>query len=402
MSAEGSSEESRESQVPSTHRKLVSQELPLKWRARLFDASCSNAAEASPEQAVSAIVVAVAGVLPEATIGVRFSSGSEGQTIVCIPPRDVSSLSTDEARMFPELEHEHVVTIAADLGATLHFAVSETSIMSSPSFVEDFVAPLERALGAAIVRTRAYEQARRERRELEAQLVQIGKLASLGQMAAEIVHELNNPLTSIVAYSDFLHGKAQRAGADAADIERLARIKEAAARILSFSRDIVTYARPSSGSAGPVLIHEVIERALGFCDHVLSEMHVEVLREFGDVGEIVGVSVELTQVFVNLFTNAAHAMREQGGCLSIETAVVSNGERARIVIRDEGHGIAEANLEKIFEPYFTTKPEGIGSGLGLSIVRNIIVSHGGTIRARANDARGAVFEIELPLASTSA
>lgn len=373
----------------------------MKWLDCLLDASCSIAPDASPEQAASTLVAAAASVLQGVTIGARLARGSERQTFVCVPPRDASSLSADEARMFPELPHEHVVVVAADLGATLHFAASEASLFSSPTFVDDYIEPLERTLGAAIVRARAHERAQQQRADLEAQLIQASKLASLGQMAAEIVHELSNPLTSIVAYSDLLHGKAQRAGADAVDIERLARIKEAAARILSFSRELVTYSRPSTGSAGPVLLHDVIERALVFCDHVLDEMHVEVERDFGEVGEILGVSVELAQVFVNLFTNAAHAMREQGGRLSIKTETVPQRDRARVTVRDEGHGIAEANLDRIFDPYFTTKPEGIGSGLGLSIVRNIIVSHGGTIRARANADRGALFEIELPLASSS-
>lgn len=401
MSAEGFSEGKRESDVPITYRQIVRHELPFRWVDSLLDASCSIAPDATPEQAALAMVVAVAGVLPGVVVAVRMGNGSERQTTLRSPPLDADESEVDGGRVFPELAHEHLVVVAGELGATIHFGAEDGALFADAGFAQDFIEPLERSIGAALLRARAHQRACAQRDELEAQLVQTSKLASLGQIAAGIVHELNNPLTSIVAYSDYLHAKAKRAGVDPADVERLARIKEAAARILAFSRDLVTYSKPSSGHVVPVAIHEVIERSLVFCDHVLEEMRVEVERDFGDVGAVLGVSTELAQVFVNLFTNAAHAMREHGGRLSIKTEVLPSGVMARVTIRDEGHGIADAVLARIFDPYFTTKPDGLGSGLGLSIVRNIIVSHGGAIRAFAHPSRGAVFEVDLPLASAA-
>jgi signal transduction histidine kinase len=121
-------------------------------------------------------------------------------------------------------------------------------------------------------------------------------------------------------------------------------------------------------------------------------------RNFGEVPPVRGVAGQLTQVFVNLFTNAAHAMREQGGLLSITTAITGD-DLVEVTICDDGHGIEEGNLPRIFDPFFTTKTDGAGTGLGLSIVQRIVGNHGGTIRADGNSPRGTVFHVELPAAA---
>ena len=228
-------------------------------------------------------------------------------------------------------------------------------------------------------------------------MIQTEKLASLGQIAAGIVHELNNPLTTIVAYSDFLRKKLQRSGGDAADVERLARINEAAERILRFSRDLTAYSRPANEVPAPVAIHDVIERALVFCEHELEKTGVMVERSFGEVRPVRGVAGQLTQVFVNLFTNAAHAMRGQGGLLTITTSATE--EEVEVTVSDDGHGIEAENLARIFDPFFTTKTDGSGTGLGLSIVRSIVTSHGGRISVNGHDPQGTVFLLGLPTAA---
>ncbi|HMY20486.1 MAG TPA: ATP-binding protein, partial [Polyangium sp.] len=161
--------------------------------------------------------------------------------------------------------------------------------------------------------------------------------------------------------------------------------------------DLLAYARPRHAVPTAVAIHDVIEQALVFCDYVLGDFAVTVERAFGEVPAVRGIPDQLTQIFVNLFTNAAHAMREHGGRLTIQTSVVPGQSKVRVGVEDEGHGIAPEHLEKIFEPYFTTKPEGMGTGLGLSIVRSIVTAHGGEIRAYARTNQGAVFEVDLPM-----
>jgi two-component system, NtrC family, sensor kinase len=218
------------------------------------------------------------------------------------------------------------------------------------------------------------------------------------------VHELNNPLTSIVTYSEYLHNKSQAApgladGTDREDAEKIRRIGEAALRILKFSRALVAYARPARHEPCAVNLHDIIERALVFCEHEFVEHGVRVEKHLPNgLPAVQGVSDQLTQVFVNLFVNAAHAMRARGGLLSIAVVADYQTERVHVEIADQGIGIDAANVERIFEPFFTTKPEGHGTGLGLSIVREIVKTHGGSLSAESVQGQGSVFRLCLPMA----
>jgi two-component system, NtrC family, sensor kinase len=160
----------------------------------------------------------------------------------------------------------------------------------------------------------------------------------------------------------------------------------------------VAYARPTGDSRGPVLIEEVIERALVFCEHEFADGRVEVHRDFSaPLPTIAGIPGQLTQVFVNLFTNAAHAMGEAGGLLRIVVRSVDSGESLRIDISDTGSGIPAEAMPQIFEPFFTTKSDGRGTGLGLSIVRGILDAHGGTIQVSSAPGQGTAFTLTLPV-----
>jgi C4-dicarboxylate-specific signal transduction histidine kinase len=231
-------------------------------------------------------------------------------------------------------------------------------------------------------------------------MVQAEKLASLGQIAAGVVHELNNPLTSIVAYTDWLTRKQAQTpgGGDPDSLERLRRIGESASRILRFTRDLVTYARPSSEVPVPVSLHTVIEQALAFCEHVLAQHGAQVERRFTEVVPPVrGMHEQLVQVFVNLFTNACHAMPGDGGELLVRTELTTDSLRLLVYVEDNGHGIAGDQLTQIFAPFFTTKVDGRGTGLGLSIVKNIMDNHGAEIRAERSDNGGARFILAFPV-----
>jgi len=242
------------------------------------------------------------------------------------------------------------------------------------------------------------EKMRKEGHQREALLIQAEKLATLGQLAAGMVHELNNPLTSILAYTDFLTKKAStRAPVDEQEREKLRRISESAQRMLRFTRDLVQYARPID-VRGPVVISSVIETALSFCEHLIEETKVTVDRRLGHgVLPVRGASEQLAQVFVNLFTNACHAM-PHGGKLIITTEVAADESWIRVGVEDTGHGIEGAMLSQVFEPFFTTKSDGRGSGLGLSIVKSIVEQHEGTIEVESDTSRGTRFLVTLPVA----
>jgi PAS domain S-box-containing protein len=236
---------------------------------------------------------------------------------------------------------------------------------------------------------------------LEQQILHAEKLATLGQLAAGVLHELNNPLTSITVYSEYLLGKGKRGGAEPGDLEKLGRIVESAARMTKFTRDLVTYARPSSEVTAKVSMIEVLEQSLGFCEHVLDEAGVLVERSYAqDLPPVEAVRGQLHQIFVNLITNASQAMANapRRGALDAPRPKLSvavegrtiDGKTDTLVVRvaDNGPGIAAENLARIFDPFFTTKGEGKGTGLGLSIVRNLVEQHGGTISVESRTEGG--------------
>lgn len=235
-----------------------------------------------------------------------------------------------------------------------------------------------------------------ELRELEGQVIQAEKLATLGQLAAGVVHELNNPLTSISVYGEYLLRKSQRAGHEPSDVEKMRRIVDSADRILKFTRDLVTYARPTTEEPAFVPVRDIVEQALLFCEHVISEVSANVVRRYQCEGaRVYAVKGQLHQVFINLITNACHALPPSGGEL-ILSALCQDGGQICITVEDNGPGIPTAVREKVFEPFYSTKGEGKGTGLGLSIVRNIVEQHSGTIGVRERDGGGTIFEICLP------
>ena len=234
-----------------------------------------------------------------------------------------------------------------------------------------------------------------ELRELEEQIIHAEKLATLGQLAAGVVHELNNPLTSIAVYGEYLLKKALKDAAPAADQEKLRRIVESADRILKFTRDLVSYARPSVEKPVPVDVHELIDQAVVFCQHLIEETGAEVEKRYDpSLSPVYGVKGQLVQVLVNLITNACHAMPLGAGRLALVTTAAGNGRLAVRVV-DNGKGITEDNRQRIFEPFFTTKGEGKGTGLGLSIVKNIVEQHRGVISVQSEVGRGTTFELLL-------
>ena len=232
--------------------------------------------------------------------------------------------------------------------------------------------------------------------DLQKQVIQAERLATLGQLAAGVVHELNNPLTSITVYAEYLLGKALRDEAvPEPDREKLRRILASAQRILTFTRELVQYAKPVGSELDAIEVNDVVRQAASFCEHLFDREGIELRLELGaDVPPLHAVPGQLEQVLINLVTNAAHAV-EDGGIVAIRT----RGSAGEVVIEvsDSGPGVAEADRERIFEPFFTTKVDGKGTGLGLPIVRNIVEQHQGTIRVGEGREGGASFVVTLPV-----
>ncbi len=242
----------------------------------------------------------------------------------------------------------------------------------------------------------AIGQDRTEVRELEGQVIHAEKLATLGQLAAGIVHEINNPLTSISVYGEYLLSKLTRSGAEDSDLKRIERILRSSDRIMSFTRNLLTYARPSKEEAQTVVVNDVLEEAVGFCEHIIREARVVVEKDYGEnLPRVNAVPGQLHQVFVNLITNACNASHEEGGTVRLSTCLVGR-DRIEVRIADTGVGIAEHDLPRVFEPFFSTRRKGKGTGLGLSIVRNIVEQHRGTIQIDSEIGRGTTVLVTLP------
>jgi signal transduction histidine kinase len=383
----------------SSSRSVVLPDVPSRWLDRLLVASSDLPIAQGELAVVRTVLEAVAGSVAQVSLGAIIVSPA-GRRVVRLQ-EDSSGEPSHQGRLFPDLAHERVVRVPDGSDSTLHVASNDASLEDEASAA---VQLLQRAAfvvrnGLASARMGALgEKMEHEANAREALLIQAEKLATLGQLAAGMVHELNNPLTSILAYSDFLQKRAlARTPQDPDELERLRRIGESAHRMLRFTRDLVQYARPID-VRGPVVVSSVIEQALSFCEHLIDETSVQVDRRLGDgVLPVRGAAEQLAQVFVNLFTNACHAM-PTGGKLVIITEVASDESCVRVFVEDSGHGIEAHAIQQVFEPFFTTKHDGRGSGLGLSIVKSIVEQHEGTIEVESEMGRGTRFLITLPVA----
>ncbi|RYZ05003.1 MAG: GHKL domain-containing protein [Myxococcales bacterium] len=393
--------------APSGTRRTSEAPIAEPWRDVLLRLSNSLPIDVSFEDLGRIFLDGVSLLFPGASLGICLVQAGRPEPVVLYrlgaglrrgPERDPS-------RLFPTYAEERIYELddgSGTSGSSFHVGRSAGTEPLSP-LRREIAAQAATVLGAALGRLRVYgraEESVRNFHRLQAQVIQTEKLASLGQIVAGVVHELNNPLTSIIAYSDYLTKKLSRG--DSADwvddAERVRRIGEAAERILKFTRDLVAYARPTGDSRGPVRVEEVIERALLFCEHEFEGDNVEVEQDFAEpLPVIAGITGQLTQVFVNLFTNAAHAMSERGGVLRIAVRSVDSGESLRIDVSDTGSGIPAEAMPQIFEPFFTTKTDGRGTGLGLSIVRGILDAHGGTIQVSSAIGEGTSFTLTLPI-----
>jgi PAS domain S-box-containing protein len=221
------------------------------------------------------------------------------------------------------------------------------------------------------------------------------RLAGLGRLVAGVVHELNNPLTAVTMYSDALLEKLTLSGQDPADLEKLRAIRDAGNRIQRLARDLVAYARPAGARTEALDLALVVDDALRMAKPALTEANAAVVRRFDLVPEIDGNRASLTQVFVNLVTNAAQAVGAKGeGTIVVAIARAPGGVVA--TIEDSGEGLSAEARARALEPFFTTRP-GRGIGLGLPIVEGIVARHGGAIALEPAPGGGTRVTVTLPV-----
>jgi signal transduction histidine kinase/CheY-like chemotaxis protein len=269
-----------------------------------------------------------------------------------------------------------------------------------------------------------------ERKVLQAQVAQSDRLASMGMLAAGVAHEINNPLTYVLYNLDSLTRDlpavsaalmrcrgllAERLGEDEratlmgdddelleapmlADIqERFEDALHGTERIVEIARGLGLFSRVDQDRLVPVALRDVIEGAINMVFNEI-KYRAKLVKEYGETSTIMANDGRLSQVFLNLLVNAAHAIPENSlEENEIRVRTWQEGDEVFAEVRDTGHGIPRATLMRIFEPFFTTKAVGSGTGLGLPISRAIVEEHGGRIEVRSEVGRGTSFVVRLPL-----
>ena len=248
---------------------------------------------------------------------------------------------------------------------------------------------------SAIERSILYEETRlayENLRRTQEQLLHSEKLAAVGQLISGVAHELNNPLTAILGYSQLLTSSGQmgQQGIEYAD-----KLYKQAQRTHRIVQNLLSFARQHKPERVPVQINQTLEETLALRDYDLRMHNVRIHLDLAENFPVTSADPhQLQQVFLNMMNNAVDAILEHSteGDIWVRTAL--NGDRLCIEITDSGPGVKDAS--RVFDPFYTTKPVGKGTGLGLSICYGIITEHGGTIRVRNIPSRGASFTVELP------
>ncbi|OGK99735.1 MAG: hypothetical protein A3E31_04985 [Candidatus Rokubacteria bacterium RIFCSPHIGHO2_12_FULL_73_22] len=252
------------------------------------------------------------------------------------------------------------------------------------------------ALQAAVAseNSRLYEGVKHQMAELkraQAQLIQSTKLAAIGELAANIAHEINNPLTSVLGFASYL---AERIPLGQSMREELDLIQEEAGRARDIVRDLLHFSRQREFVPQIIDLNVVLEQTVGMVRRQGVLDAITLQEEYAP--ELPPVEVDATrikQVFLNLINNAVYVMKK-GGTLTLRSS--QQGDMVQVEVADTGGGIAPEHLDRIFEPFFTTKPDVSGTGLGLSVSLGIVQSHGGTIEVQSEPGQGSTFTVKLP------
>ncbi len=268
-------------------------------------------------------------------------------------------------------------------------------VRPSPRVLDRAARPILDGAGRQVGRVEIYRDLTAQR-AFHSQLLQTEKLAALGQMVSGIAHELSNPLTSIIGYSQRLL-RTDATGRS----EEIRQIYQEAERAGSILRQLLMNARETIPERRPVSLNQVVSRALELQRFSLAAGKIAVELDLDPALPFVyGDAGQLQQVLMNLMGNARHALEEQNKKRTIHLRTRRPGERRVLLeVEDNGPGIPQAIQARIFDPFFTTKPAGVGTGLGLAIVLGVVREHGGQVRLQTPPQGGALFQIELPAAS---
>lgn len=292
--------------------------------------------------------------------------------------------AADQARVEQALEQ-------AALGESSRLEIDYWALDGTSRHAEVTIAPCpegsEPAVAVAVLRDTAAEQeARRE-------LVQLSKLATVGELLAGISHELNNPLTAVVAYADLL---ASRNDLPEDVREDLADLRRQGMRAAKIVKQLLAFVRQSEPIPMPVDLNAIVRDTVSLREGAIKRAGIEVKLDLAHLPLVQGDQFRLQQLVLNLLTNAEYAAIHGSGprAIRLSTRVVPQG--VELEVWDSGEGIPKDFFPRLFDPFATTKRAGEGSGLGLSIAKQIAIEHGGNIAASNAPDGGAVFKVVLP------
>jgi PAS domain S-box-containing protein len=240
-----------------------------------------------------------------------------------------------------------------------------------------------------------------ERNRIRGELFEADRLAAVGTLAAGVGHEINNPLAYVLLNLQALERELPRLAPPERIGDALEMVRNALTgvdRVRTIARDLKAFSRSDPDARTPVDVRRVLESAINMAAHEI-RLRARLVTRFEDVPPVLANEARLGQVFLNLLLNAAQALPERSAEpneVRVSTAL-ADPDHVMVEVADTGPGIPEGMLERIFDPYFTTKPVGVGTGLGLSIGRSIVTSLGGTLTASNAPGGGAVFRVTLPV-----
>jgi two-component system, NtrC family, sensor kinase len=268
-------------------------------------------------------------------------------------------------------------------------------IKDMPSAHEGPFLKEERSLINAVARQIALiierRQAEEDRFRLQDQLRHADRLATIGQLAAGVAHELNEPLGNILGFAQLAQKHHDLPGSISQDLSKIVATCLHARQIIT---SLLLFSRQMPPQKARVSLNVVVDEAMGLLEQRCNRKGISIVRNLSvDLPDIIADASQLRQVIVDLAVNALHAMAD-GGVLEVTTQASSNG--VVLSVQDNGVGMSQEVLEKIFVPFFTTKDVNEGTGLGLPVVHGIVTSHGGTIRVQSAPGQGSRFDIELP------
>jgi PAS domain S-box-containing protein len=313
-----------------------------------------------------------------------------------------------DGRFVPEIEQAAGVEVRSVLSVPLQRQQKVLGVLQlldaepgrftpSDRMLVESLAP---AVAIALENAHLYEDLHIRVEELQhtqMRLIESSKMAAVGELAAGVAHELNNPLTAVLGFSDLL---LEQSPADDPNRPRLEAIARQARRMRDIVQNLLSFSRQTDFHLEPVDLNQVLHEALGLIRLRLKLGGIAIKERYApDLPPILVDPGRMKQVFLNLVTNALQAM-PLGGTLTISSELA--GQEIVVSITDTGEGISPEHLPRIFEPFFTTKSVGNGSGLGLPVSLGIVQEHGGCIQVESTEGQGSLFTVHLPVDGTSA